>query len=293
MEPRLRRLKKLEDVISVSVVDPFMGPNGWAFAAPDDSLTPGSTPDTVNGARYLYEIYLKARAGFTGRVTVPVLWIGRARIVNNESSEIIRMLNHAFDAWGDAALDLCPKELLTEIDSINAVVYDSVNNGVYKCGVATSLLAFDEAFDVLFSTLDGLEEKLGRHRYLLGSRITEADWRLFTTLVRFDAVYYSHFKCNSRRIVDHPNLWGYLRDLYQVPGVSDAVNLFQIKRHYYASHERINPTRIVPNRLSTSPLPMIAAGYSLETCLGMGTAARIARWRQSGLRPNNRVKRRS
>lgn len=242
-----RKLKGLEDVISISVVDPFMGRNGWTFAAPDGSLTPGSTPDTISGARYLYEIYLRARANFTGRVTVPVLWDRKSEtIVNNESSEIIRMLNRAFDEWGDADLDLCPKELLTKIDSINAVIYDNVNNGVYKCGFATSQEAYNEAFDALFSTLDGLEEKLGHHRYLMGSRITEADWRLFTSLVRFDAVYYSHFKCNSRRLVDYPNLWGYLRDLYQVPGVSDTVNLFQIKRHYYASHDRINPTRIVP-----------------------------------------------
>jgi putative glutathione S-transferase len=242
-----RKLKQLEDLISVSVVDPFMGSQGWSFNQPDGSLTPGSTTDAVNGARYLYEIYLRARPDFTGRVTVPVLWDRKtSTIVNNESSEIIRMLNRAFDVWGDAALDLCPGELLGEIDSINAVIYEHVNNGVYKCGFATSQQAYNEAFDALFATLDQLEQRLARQRYLLGSRITEADWRLFTTLVRFDTVYYSHFKCNLRRIVDYPNLWGYLRDLYQMPGIVDTVNQAQIKRHYYMSHERINPTRIVP-----------------------------------------------
>ena len=242
-----RKLKKLEAVISVSVVDPFMGEHGWAFVAPDGSITPGSTPDAVNGARYLYEIYTMARPNYTGRVTVPVLWDKQsATIVNNESAEIIRMLNSAFDQCGDAGVDFYPAALRSAIGAINPVVYDNVNNGVYKCGFATSQMAYEEAFDALFKTLGELESRLGRQRYLMGERLTEADWRLFTTLVRFDSVYYGHFKCNLRRIVDYANLWGYTRELYQVPGVSETVNLTQIKRHYYMSHATINPTRIIP-----------------------------------------------
>ena len=242
-----RKLKRLESTISVSIVDPFMGENGWAFAAPDGSLSPGSTRDDLFGARYLYEIYNRANQRFSGRVTVPVLWdMKRATIVNNESSEIIRMLNSAFGAWGDASIDFYPHDLRGEIDRINALVYPNVNNGVYRCGFATTQAAYDSAFDALFAALDELEQRLAHTGYLAGSRMTEADWRLFTTLVRFDAVYYGHFKCNLRRIVDYPNLWNYLRELYQVPGVAETVNLAQIKRHYYASHPSINPTRIVP-----------------------------------------------
>ncbi len=242
-----RALKRLEAVISVAVVDPFMGERGWAFTAPDGSLTPGSTPDQLNDVRYLYEIYLKNDPAYTGRVTVPVLWDKRrAMIVNNESAEIIRMLNSAFDQWGDAAVDLYPPELRATIDEINALVYPNVNNGVYRCGFARSQTAYDEAFEVLFSALDDLEARLSRQRYLAGPRVTEADWRLFTTLVRFDAVYHGHFKCNRRRLIDYPNLWSYTRELYQWPGVAATVNLAQIKRHYYASHASINPTRIVP-----------------------------------------------
>jgi putative glutathione S-transferase len=242
-----RKLKKLEPVISMSVVDPFMGENGWAFSAPDASITPGSTPDDTTGARFLYEIYLKAEPDHTGRVTVPVLWDKRkSTIVNNESSEIIRMLNSAFDEWGDSNLDFYPTEFREQIDRINSVVYDNVNNGVYKCGFASSQQAYDESFGALFKTLDELEARLARQRYLAGSRLTEADWRLFTTLVRFDAVYYGHFKCNLRRIIDYPNLWNYTRELFQLRSVAETVNLFHIKRHYYASHVTINPTRIVP-----------------------------------------------
>jgi putative glutathione S-transferase len=242
-----RKLKKLEQAISVSVVDPFMGENGWAFSAPDGSLTPGSTPDSVNGARYLHEIYTRAKRDYTGRVTVPVLWDKQtATIVNNESSEIIRMLNSAFESWGAAAFDFYPDALRAEIDAINRVVYDNVNNGVYRCGFATTQAAYEEAFDALFATLDELEARLGRQRYLAGERQTEADWRLFTTLVRFDSVYNGHFKCNLRRILDYPNLWGFTRELYQVAGVSETVDLAQIKRHYYMTHSTINPTRIVP-----------------------------------------------
>jgi glutathionyl-hydroquinone reductase len=242
-----RQLKRLDSAISLSVVDPFMGEHGWAFTAPDGTITPGSTPDDLNHAHYLHEIYATARNDYSGRVTVPVLWDKERRtIVNNESAEIIRMFNSAFDQWGDASLDLYPPALRDEIDHINATVYYNVNNGVYKCGFATTQAAYEEAFDALFRTLGELEARLSHQRYLAGDRITEADWRLFTTLVRFDAVYYVHFKCNLHHIADYPNLWNYTRELYQVPGVAATVNLAQIKRHYYASHANINPTRIVP-----------------------------------------------
>lgn len=238
----LRKLKRLEDVISVSVVHWHMGENGWEFRE-----DPQTTPDTVNGARYLYEVYTKAKADYTGRVTVPVLWDKqRATIVSNESAEIIRMLNSAFDAWGDAALDFYPQALRAEIDAINARVYDAVNNGVYKAGFATTQAAYEQAYDALFDTLEDIEARLGRQRYLAGSRLSEADWRLFTTLVRFDPVYVGHFKCNKRRLVDFPNLWAFTRELYQVPGVAETVSLLHIKRHYYGSHKMINPTGIVP-----------------------------------------------
>jgi putative glutathione S-transferase len=238
----VRRLKRLERVISLSVVDPLMGEHGWVF-----SDAPGTIPDPLHGARRLYELYQRARADFTGRVTVPVLWDReRETIVNNESSEIIRIFNSAFDAWGDAGLDLYPAPLRPAIDAVNAEVYDSVNNGVYRAGFATTQEAHEEAVTALFAALERLERRLGEQRYLVGDRVTEADWRLFTTLVRFDAVYHGHFKCNLRRIVDYPNLWGYLRELYQVPGVAETVNMDHIKRHYYWSHTSINPTRVVP-----------------------------------------------
>jgi putative glutathione S-transferase len=237
-----RKLKRLEDVISLSVVDPLMGAEGWVFGD-----GPGCIPDTVNGARRLYEIYVKARPDYTGRVTVPVLWDKREQtIVNNESAEIIRMLNSEFDAFGDGDRDFYPPDLRAAIDALNATVYAKVNNGVYRCGFATTQEAYEEAFAELFDTLAMLEVRLARGRYLFGDRLTEADWRLFTTLVRFDAVYFGHFKCNLRRIADHANLSGYLRDLYQVPGVAETVNFRHIKRHYYASHRTINPTGIVP-----------------------------------------------
>jgi len=237
-----RNLEKLERVIDISVVDPFMGENGWWFGDSE-----GTIPDTVNGATYLHEVYTKADPTYTGRVTVPALWDKKTgTIVNNESAELIRMLNSAFDAHGDDSLDFYPEPLRAEIDRINAHVYDTVNNGVYRTGVATTQHADEEAFDALFATLDELEARLSRQRYLVGDRITEADWRLFTTLVRFDPVYVGHFKCNRNRIEDFPNLANYTRDLYQVPGVAETVNLTHIKRHYYESHETINPTRIVP-----------------------------------------------
>jgi putative glutathione S-transferase len=238
----VRRLKKLEDAISVSVVDFLMGGEGWVF-----SDRPGATPDAVNGATRLYEVYTAADPAYTGRVTVPVLWDKVERtIVNNESSEIIRMLNASFDAIGDAAVDLYPEDLRTEIDASNAEIYDRVNNGVYKCGFATTQEAYEAPFHALFETLDDLEERLSHRHYLMGERITEADWRLFTTLVRFDPVYVGHFKCNKRRIADYPNLSNYLRELYQVPGIAETVNFEHIKGHYYQSHKTINPTGIVP-----------------------------------------------
>ncbi len=234
-----RALKKLHNTISVSVVDWLMLENGWTFSA--------QHPDHVNGARFLHEIYTKAKPDYSGRVTVPVLWDRQTgMIVNNESSEIIRMLNSAFDAFGDAALDFYPAPLRAEIDAVNATVYDHVNNGVYKCGFATTQAAYNDAFDALFGTLDDLEARLGRQRYLAGDLVTEADWRLFTTLVRFDAVYHGHFKCNLSRIVDYRNLSNYLRELYQVPAVAETVNLPHIKHHYYESHRTVNPTGIVP-----------------------------------------------
>jgi len=242
----MRRLKRLEDVIGVSVVDPYMGPHGWAFSAADGSVTAGSTRDEINGRQYLYEIYAKAQSDFSGRVTVPVLWDKeRQTIVNNESAENIRMLNGAFDQWGDRSVDFYPEDMRGEIDRLNPIVYDNVNNGVYRCGFAATQEAYDTAFDALFRTLGEIEALLGSRRYVAGDRITEADWRLFTTLVRFDAVYYVHFKCNLHLISSYPNLWNYTRELYQVPGVAGTVNLAQIKRHYYTSHPEINPSGII------------------------------------------------
>jgi putative glutathione S-transferase len=237
-----RALKKLEDVISVSVVHHFMGENGWTFLKGD-----GATGDALYGFDYLHQIYTKADPAYSGRVTVPVLWDRKEEtIVNNESSEIIRMLNSAFDEWGDASLDFYPEPLRAEIDALNGHIYPTINNGVYRAGFATTQAAYEEAFGELFSALDGLEERLSRQRYLTGDRLTEVDWRLFTTLVRFDAVYVGHFKCNLRRIGDYPNLSNYLRDLYQVPGVAGTVNMTHIKAHYYGSHRTINPTGVVP-----------------------------------------------
>ncbi|MGD9914332.1 MAG: glutathione S-transferase family protein [Rhizobiaceae bacterium] len=237
-----RKLKRLEDMISVSVVHHYMGENGWTFLQAD-----GATGDTLFGSQFLHEIYTRADPAYSGRVTVPVLWDKqRQTIVNNESSEIIRMLNSAFDGVGAAAGDFYPEALRAEIDAINAKIYPAVNNGVYRAGFATTQEAYEEAVTELFSTLDDLEARLGRQRYLVGDRVTEADWRLFTTLVRFDPVYVGHFKCNIRRIDDYPNLSNYVRDLYQTPGVAETVSLDHIKRHYYGSHATINPTGIVP-----------------------------------------------
>jgi glutathionyl-hydroquinone reductase len=237
-----RKLKKLDDVISVSVTVPLFGKKGWEFGT-----EPGATLDTVNGKAALADIYLIADPHYSGRSSVPVLWDKKRRtIVNNESSEIIRMLNSAFDAFTDGRIDYYPAQSRAEIDRLNDMIYETVNNGVYRAGFATTQAAYEEAARAVFATLDQLEQRLSRQRYLVGSEVTEADWRLFTTLVRFDAVYYGHFKCNLRRIVDYPNLSNYLRDLYQVPGVAETVNLDHIKRHYYGSHRNVNPTGIVP-----------------------------------------------
>jgi len=226
----------------MSVLEPLYGPHGWRFGT-----SPGTVPDSVNGASELAEIYLRADPRHTGRVSVPALWDKERRtIVNNESAEIIRMLNGAFGRFTNVRTDYYPPALREEIDRVNALVYENVNNGVYRAGFATSQEAYEEAFRAVFRVLDELERRLSGQRYLVGSDITEADWRLFTTLVRFDAVYYSHFKCNLRRIIDHPNLSNYLRDLYQQAGVAATVNMDHIKRHYYGSQRHVNPTGIVP-----------------------------------------------
>ncbi|MGB5297422.1 MAG: glutathione S-transferase family protein [Thiogranum sp.] len=237
-----RALKGLKDVISVSMVHPLMPAESWVFGD-----YPGATKDHVNHANYLYENYLKADSYFDGLVTVPVLWDKkRQTIVNNESSEIIRMLNSAFDDYSNSSIDSYTESLREEIDAINDIVYNNINNGVYRAGFATTQTAYDKAFDHLFNTMDELEERLSKQRYLVGNQITEADWRLFTTLVRFDAVYYNHFKTNKKCLMDYPNLWAYTRELYQVPGIAETVNMDHIKYHYFASHRSINPTGIVP-----------------------------------------------
>lgn len=237
-----RELKGLNDVISVSVVHPLLESQGWSFDA-----YPEATGDQVNGFSYLREAYAASADAYHGSITVPVLWDKQQQtIVSNESSEIIRMLNSAFDDYANSDVDYYPESLRNEIDEINDLVYENVNNGVYRAGFATTQLAYDRAFDRLFNALDELEQRLSSQRYLVGNQITEADWRLFTTLVRFDAVYYNHFKTNKKRLIDYPNLWAYTRELYQMPGVAETVNMDHIKYHYFASHRSINPTGIVP-----------------------------------------------
>lgn len=237
-----RVLKGLEEMISVSVVHWFMGAQGWTFEPGE-----GVVADPTVHAQYLHEIYTHAATHYTGRVTVPILWDKQTQtIVNNESSEIIRMFNNAFDGVGANPGDYYPESLRTEIDALNERIYTTVNNGVYKSGFATTQAAYEEAITPLFETLDFLEERLSSRRYLMGNQLTEADWRLFTTLVRFDPVYVGHFKCNIRRLVDYPNLWAYTRDLYQTPGVAETVDFKHIKNHYYQSHTTINPAGIVP-----------------------------------------------
>ena len=237
-----RKLKGLEPLISISAVNSFMGEDGWTFEPAPETIA-----DDVNHVQKLYELYTIADPKYSGRATIPILWDKEQRtIVSNESSEIIRMLNTAFDGVGANGNDYYPEELRAQIDEWNALIYPNVNNGVYRAGFATTQEAYEEAAIALFATLDQLEQRLKTNRYLCGSRLTEADVRLFTTLIRFDPVYHGHFKCNKRRIVDYPSLWGFVRDLYQTPGVADTVHVDFIKRHYYRSHPTINPTRIVP-----------------------------------------------
>ena len=237
-----RALKKLEAMISVSIVNWYMGANGWTF-----DPASGVVPDHINNAEFLHQVYSASDPDYSGRVTVPVLWDKKSnKIVSNESSEIIRMFNEAFDSLGAAPGDYYPLALRDEIDSLNDRIYETVNNGVYKAGFATTQEAYDEAVSKVFETLNWLEKRLETQRYLTGEAVTEADWRLFTTLVRFDPVYVGHFKCNLKRLADYPNLSGYVRDLYQHPGVAATVRLDHIKQHYYVSHKTINPTSIIP-----------------------------------------------
>ena len=234
-----RKLKGLEDVIGLTVVHPHMVESGWEFDPAD--------PDPIGDHKFLHQVYTSVAPDMTGRVTVPLLWDReRQTIVSNESAEIIRMFNRAFDHVTGNKLDFYPEALRTEIDAINDFVYPRINNGVYRAGFATTQEAYEDAFDQLFDALDTLEARLLRSRYLMGDRVTEADWRLFTTLVRFDAVYYGHFKTNLHRIEDYPNLSNYVRDLYQKPAVAETVSLWHIKQHYYVSQRTINPTQIVP-----------------------------------------------
>ena len=239
----LRALKGLQDVIGLSVVNPLMAENGWTFAP-----GPGVIADPLANANYMYEVYLRADPTYSGRVTVPVLWdLHQDTIVSNESADIIRMLNAAFDGIVPQTDDYCPSGLLAEIDRINAFTYDAINNGVYKAGFSTDQTVYETEVRALFSALDRLEATLGKQTYLLGDRITEADWRLFTTLIRFDAVYHGHFKCNLKMLKDYENLWSYTRELYQQPGIAATINFDHIKQHYYRSHGTINPNGIVPD----------------------------------------------
>lgn len=238
-----RAIKGLRDHIDVSVVHPDMLSDGWTFQTDFD----GATGDRQFGLPFLRDVYLRDTPDMSGRVTVPVLWDKKTgRIVSNESAEIIRMFNSAFDGVTGNRDDYWPEELRAGIEAINTRVYDTVNNGVYKAGFATKQAAYDEAVVALFDSLDWLEAHLGRNRYLMGERLTEADWRLFPTLIRFDPVYHLHFKCNRRRVVDYPNLWGFTRELYQYPGVRETVRVDHFVRHYHYSHETINPNRIIP-----------------------------------------------
>lgn len=238
-----RALKGLEDHITISVVHPDMMKDGWTF----DTDFEGATGDTLLGKHFLREVYLEADPHVSGRVTVPILWDKKTgTIVSNESSEIIRMFNSAFDGITGNTLDFWPEELRDDIEAMNARVYEPINNGVYKAGFATTQAAYDEAIQPLFDGLDALEKLLSERRYLLGDHLSEADWRLFTTLIRFDKVYHTHFKCNKRMLKDYPNLWAYTRELYQMPGVRETTHFDHIVRHYFYSHDMINPYRILP-----------------------------------------------
>ena len=238
----VRQLKRLESVIGMTAVDPIRDDLGWAFRkGPSHSLDP------INGFQFLSEAYRATDAAYRGRVTVPVLWdTATKRIVSNSDDDIMRMFNRAFDRFTDSHIDLYPARLASDIDALNAVIYEAVNNGVYRAGFATSQRAHERAVRHLFDTLDHLEGRLQDQRYLFGGQFVETDWRLFVTLIRFDAVYHGHFKCNLRQMAAYPSLFGYLKDLYQYPGIADTVNFDHIKRHYYMTHDHINPTRIVP-----------------------------------------------
>lgn len=238
-----RALKGLTDHITVSVVNPDMLDQGWTF----ERDAHGATGDTLYGHDFAHQIYTRADPNYSGRVTVPILWDKKNEtIVSNESSEIIRMFNSAFDGLTGNTLDFWPVDQRDAIEEVNQRIYSNVNNGVYKCGFATTQDAYDAAVHPLFDTLDWLEDRLSENRYLMGDAMTEADWRLFTTLIRFDPVYHLHFKCNKKRLIDYPNLWAFTRELYQVPGVAETVNMHHIVRHYHYSHETINPHRIIP-----------------------------------------------
>jgi putative glutathione S-transferase len=238
----VRKLKGLESLIGVSAVNSYMGAEGWTFAPGPEMI-----PDSVNRVEKLYELYTLADPTYSGRATVPVLWDKHERtIVSNESAEIVRMLNSAFDGVGANHNDFYPEDLRAEIDELNTFIYPNINNGVYRAGFATTQEAYEEAAKALFAALERIEGRLATRRFLTGDRFTEADIRLFTTLIRFDPVYHGHFKCNLHRIIDYPNLWGFVRDVYQMPGVSDTVHIDFIKRHYYGSHANLNPSRIVP-----------------------------------------------
>ncbi|OLS61822.1 glutathione S-transferase family protein [Pseudomonas putida] len=264
-----RKLKGLENLIDVSVVSWLMGEHGWTF---DKGL--GSTGDKLDGFDYLHQRYTRDDPHYTGRVTVPVLWDKQEqRIVNNESSQIIRIFNTAFDGLTGNRLDLYPEPLRAKIDALNDRIYPAVNNGVYRAGFATSQKAYEEAFDALFAELDTLEQLLDGQRYLAGEYLTEADIRLFTTIVRFDAVYYGHFKCNLRQIADYPNLSNWLRELYQWPGVAETVNMEHIQHHYYASHKTINPNGIVPK----GPKQDFGQAHDRERLVGRGI------WKKTGV----------
>ncbi|WP_445358958.1 glutathione S-transferase family protein [Microbulbifer sp. ANSA005] len=237
-----RKLKKLEEHIDVSVVSPDMLDQGWSF-----NVDEGSSGDTLFSCQFMHQVYTRNKSDYSGRVTVPVLWDKQKNcIVSNESSEIIRMFNRAFNTITGDTQDFFPEEKQQDIDTINQLVYENINNGVYRCGFATTQEAYESAYYNLFSALDQVEKILGEQRFLVGTEITEADWRLFTTLIRFDAVYHGHFKCNRQRLEDFPNLRNYVRELYQWPKVAETVNFHHIKRHYYFSHTSINPTQVVP-----------------------------------------------
>ena len=264
----MRQLKSLESLIDVSVVAWLMGANGWTF-----DTAQGSTGDNLDHLDFMYQRYLADTPDFTGRVTVPVLWDKQhKRIVSNESAEIIRMFNSAFDGITGNCLDFYPEVLRDRIDRLNDAIYPAVNNGVYRAGFATSQAAYEQAFDDVFEELDKIETLLGEKRYLAGEYLTEADLRLFTTVIRFDAVYHGHFKCNQQRIVDYPNLSNWSRELYQWPGVAETVNFEHIKNHYYQSHSTINPTGVVPK----GPQQSFTAAHNREKLRGAGI------WRKTG-----------